>query len=245
MNVLELYEEPSCRDLIVGDLHGCHDALIDALHVLNFNILTDRLLSVGDLVDRGPKSFDSIRLLEEPWFYAVKGNHEDNIVVWDAGEAWYKELDDTDKSLVKELISDMPDAITLQQNNGKKIVIIHAAMPPIYYSVENLSEDVFYDHEPIHRFRDGTFIFTDRLSLYDPSEITAFSLIVHGHNPIQTPIRIANRLYIDTGLVYKYTSRLPGKLTLFEPKKNVCYAVDYDFVESKIISIEEIGVEPW
>jgi hypothetical protein len=50
------------------------DRLLD--HV-RFDPACDRLFSVGDLIDRGPDSLRSLEFLEAPWFYAVKGNHED------------------------------------------------------------------------------------------------------------------------------------------------------------------------
>ncbi|MDN3517164.1 metallophosphoesterase [Aquisalimonas lutea] len=65
------------RDLVVGDLHGHRPTLDAALEALSFDPAADRLLSVGDLVDRGPDSVACLRLLREPWFHAVKGNHED------------------------------------------------------------------------------------------------------------------------------------------------------------------------
>jgi serine/threonine protein phosphatase 1 len=68
------------RDFIVGDLHGCYDLLQQALFDVGFDYAKDRLFSVGDLADRGPSSMDCLRLLKEPWFYAVRGNHEDMLV---------------------------------------------------------------------------------------------------------------------------------------------------------------------
>lgn len=64
------------RDLIVGDLHG-HRALLEReLDRVGFDARVDRVLSVGDLVNRGPDSLGTLCLLEEPWFHAVLGNHE-------------------------------------------------------------------------------------------------------------------------------------------------------------------------
>jgi serine/threonine protein phosphatase 1 len=34
------------------------------------------VLSVGDLINRGPDSLGTLSLIEEPWFHAVMGNHE-------------------------------------------------------------------------------------------------------------------------------------------------------------------------
>lgn len=64
------------KDYVVGDLHGCFDLLEQLLAHVCFDTNTDRLFSVGDLIDRGPDSLRCLRLLTEPWFYAVQGNHE-------------------------------------------------------------------------------------------------------------------------------------------------------------------------
>ncbi|MGC8592585.1 metallophosphoesterase [Acidithiobacillus sp.] len=64
------------RDFIVGDLHGHPDALRTLLDHVAFDDDTDRLFSVGDLVDRGPNSAKALDLLGEPWFYPVLGNHD-------------------------------------------------------------------------------------------------------------------------------------------------------------------------
>lgn len=68
------------RDLVVGDLHGCRAAVDRALDALQFDPAADRVLSVGDLVDRGPDSPGCLALLREPWFHAVSGNHEAMLV---------------------------------------------------------------------------------------------------------------------------------------------------------------------
>jgi serine/threonine protein phosphatase 1 len=64
------------RDLIVGDLHGHRILLEEELARLGFDASRDRVLSVGDLVNRGPNSLATLSLIEEPWFHAVLGNHE-------------------------------------------------------------------------------------------------------------------------------------------------------------------------
>lgn len=64
------------RDFIVGDLHGCYDELLNLLSVVSFNVEKDRLISTGDLIDRGPKPVECLELLNQKWFYSVKGNHE-------------------------------------------------------------------------------------------------------------------------------------------------------------------------
>lgn len=64
------------KDYVVGDIHGCYSLLLRLLNAVNFDKSKDRLFSVGDLIDRGPESLRCLALLQEPWFFAVQGNHE-------------------------------------------------------------------------------------------------------------------------------------------------------------------------
>ena len=68
------------NDYVIGDLHGMYDVLCTMLNGLNFNKEKDRLFSVGDIIDRGDKNIECLRLLREPWFFSVRGNHEDMMV---------------------------------------------------------------------------------------------------------------------------------------------------------------------
>ncbi len=66
-------------DFVVGDLHGHREQLLDELERLGFDPTHDRLFGTGDLIDRGPDSFGTLKLILEPWFYWVRGNHEDEL----------------------------------------------------------------------------------------------------------------------------------------------------------------------
>lgn len=60
---------------VVGDLHGCRAQLDAQLQKRDFDKQQDLLLSVGDLIDRGPDSPGCLALMQEPWFRCVRGNH--------------------------------------------------------------------------------------------------------------------------------------------------------------------------
>lgn len=84
--VLRLPRNERGRDLLVGDVHGQFSGLRAALERVGFNPdAGDRLISVGDLVDRGPESDAAIDWLAYPWFFPVRGNHEDMAIHWPAG----------------------------------------------------------------------------------------------------------------------------------------------------------------
>lgn len=76
MTVKHLPTNTIGKDYIIGDLHGHVDMLYDALDHRRFDPLVDRVIAVGDIIDRGPASEECILLLDQPWFHSVKGNHE-------------------------------------------------------------------------------------------------------------------------------------------------------------------------
>ncbi|SHI05921.1 metallophosphoesterase [Pollutimonas bauzanensis] len=123
------------RDFIVGDLHGCLDLLQAELTRADFDRNRDRLFSVGDLIDRGPDSMGCLRLLREPWFYAVVGNHEDMLLSYYKkrnpnyhsapdfirnGGGWVHRLDEHEKSELEDdllpRVLALPYVITVGQD---------------------------------------------------------------------------------------------------------------------------------
>lgn len=74
------------RTLIVGDVHGCLEELEALLGVVAFRPPEDRLVSVGDLVGKGPHGAETVRFFRVSGHEAVKGNHEEKLLSWRRGE---------------------------------------------------------------------------------------------------------------------------------------------------------------
>ena len=78
------------RTLVVGDVHGCLDELRDLLDAVHYSS-ADRLVFVGDLVDRGPDSVGVVRLAQDLGAVAVLGNHERKHLRYEQHERWVRQ----------------------------------------------------------------------------------------------------------------------------------------------------------
>ena len=66
----------SKRTLFVGDVHGCYTELKGLLEMANFKPDSERLFFVGDLINRGPKPLEVLKLAHRLGASCVLGNHE-------------------------------------------------------------------------------------------------------------------------------------------------------------------------
>lgn len=82
----EATASPAGRTIIIGDVHGCIDELQELLKVAGVGP-GDRLISVGDLVRKGPDSASVLAwAMETPNLRCVMGNHEERLLSrWLAG----------------------------------------------------------------------------------------------------------------------------------------------------------------
>src|SRR5690606_21099264 len=71
------------RTIMISDIHGCLDELIGLLHAVEYSPVRDKLVLLGDYVDRGPKSKEVVeqimQLVNEHGAIAIKGNHDQRL----------------------------------------------------------------------------------------------------------------------------------------------------------------------
>lgn len=64
------------KTFVIGDIHGCHDELIELLELTGADD-NDIIISVGDIIDRGSKSKETWRFFKDrPNTVVLMGNHE-------------------------------------------------------------------------------------------------------------------------------------------------------------------------
>ena len=64
------------RTMIIGDIHGCYQELMKLLDKVKFDRKSDRLISLGDLMDRGRQSYEVF-----DFFCHLKGETGDRCVI--------------------------------------------------------------------------------------------------------------------------------------------------------------------
>ncbi len=138
MNSVSHYTNTRGRDFIVGDLHGSLAMLETLLRHVGFDAARDRLFSVGDLVDRGADSAGCLALLDEPWFFAVLGNHEEMMAANDSdwmrnGGGWIFGVSQDARPEVNRLIEKagkLPLWRTVELPGNRRFHVVHAELFP-------------------------------------------------------------------------------------------------------------------
>ena len=146
------------RDFVIGDLHGSYSVFENLLKGINFDPTKDRIISVGDMIDRGPDSLKCLQLIRQPWFHSVLSNHEQMMLEkfnggW-IGDFWFRnggfwgveayncfkakkdptsQLIPTDFAVelldLLPLVEELPFLITVNTKSGKKFHVLHAELP--------------------------------------------------------------------------------------------------------------------
>ncbi len=186
------------RTIVVGDIHGCYDELMDLLAQLDFSP-SDRIVSVGDLITKGPKDREVLELfMTDSRFTSVIGNHDlalrrlwngEDVDLKSAQKETHKELG-PDKDRFLPFLNSLPFLIDLGSH-----VVVHAGLRPDVELHSQTTEDLTQirtlgkDRES----RDGTPWY----EVYVGEKFVLF-----GHWPAAEPRRGKTALGLDTGCVY-------------------------------------------
>jgi serine/threonine protein phosphatase 1 len=211
MKIVNYDRNPYGKDFFVGDIHGEYEKLEYALFNVGFNKSCDRLWSVGDLVDRGPESLKCLSLTDHPWFYAVKGNHEQimidattmgdeqkadqwkSVSMWlENGGEWYSNLSSTVQEYADYLIGEadkLPNGIRVGD-----IGVIHAECPLCDWDLLAIDQG---EHLKAKAMWART-----RISYGVQSLVQGVTAVVVGHSPVKDVTVLGNHVYIDQGACF-------------------------------------------
>ena len=186
------------RTIVIGDIHGCYDELSRLLEKLRLNH-DDRVIAVGDLTVKGPKSREVLDLFaNDARFSSVIGNHDLALVRhWGdkttslnkAQEKTFEELQTDDDRYFMYLAS-LPFYLDLGSH-----AVVHAGVRP-GIPLEKQNPDDLVELRTLgadRTSREGTPWY----DVYDESPT-----IIFGHWPVPEPRIHKASIALDTGCVY-------------------------------------------
>lgn len=249
---------------IIGDVHGCCDELERLLAELGYRVSWKPELSVtrdhertavfvGDLVDRGPRSPDVVRLVrhmvETGLALCVMGNHERKVVKWLMGKdvkrshgleqtiAQYEALwaagdaGGEDRRTVKDFLDNLRSHVWL---DGGKLCVAHAGLKEemIGRASGAVREFALYGETTGEIDDFGLPVRADWAAHYRGA-----TTVVYGHTPVLEAEWVNNTICIDTGCVFggKLTAlrwperelvSIPAARTYFEPMRPLAVVSD-------------------
>jgi hypothetical protein len=204
------------RIALFGDVHGCIDELTTLYSQLCHHSL-DEIVSLGDLVDRGPASGEVVAFCAERGVRLIQGNHESSILSHIATRAKNPTHTPKNPDKAKTLAQIKPEHYAYLQNapilhvwDDMKVVAVHGGLyprvslwqqPPTVKYMQMIhpkkwgATEWWGEEDEPRLHAEGWRRWTD---VYDGDY-----LCVYGHSVYYpTPHYANNTLGMDTGCVY-------------------------------------------
>ena len=192
------------RIFAVGDIHGCLDKLISLMGVIDIDPKKDRLLFIGDYIDRGTQSKDVVDYLidlarRQSRVIFLKGNHELMLQLYLSGtgrssflanggqatlDSYLKDSNYDEDNLIPSIHLDFFDNLRLYYETDQHI-FVHAGLKENIPLKEQDEWDMLWIRD---EFIHSDFDFGKR--------------VIFGHTPFREPLVLENKIGIDTGAVY-------------------------------------------
>ena len=216
---------------IIGDVHGCHDELLSLLSELGYEILEQpegaapavrhpdgrRLIFLGDLVDRGPKITDMLRLVmglvSSGVALCVPGNHDMKLVRALRGKKVQvthglseplRQLADEPPEFREQVTTFLDSLVSHYVLDDGKLVVAHAGMKQ---EMQGRGSGKVRDFALYGETTGETDDFGLPVRVDWAGEYRGSAMVVYGHMPIAEAEWLNRTIDIDTGCVFG------GKLT--------------------------------
>jgi diadenosine tetraphosphatase ApaH/serine/threonine PP2A family protein phosphatase len=209
------------RTIVVGDVHGCFEELKSLLLKASFNAENDRLIFLGDIINKGPQSTAVIEFIKENQFECIRGNHEQGFL--DAVNG-HRSLTGGFKKLASELGHRLEEVVQWMEGfplyiEEKDFIAVHAGLAP-RVALENQSSEI------LTRIRTWDGEGKDLNNSEHPAWFELYKnkkLVIFGHWASKGLVERENCIGLDTGCVWG------GKLSaLILPQREVVSVEAFD-----------------
>ncbi len=186
----------------IGDIHGCHAKLRRLLKRIDIDWSRDRLVFLGDYIDRGPAAYAVVECLIDirrryPQTVFLKGNHEAMLLDYLSGIRPMVFLANGGRRTLESYTVrrqapfpkehlDFFASLVLFHEAGE-YVFVHAGVRPGVALTDQQAADLLWIREPFIGARNPA----------GPGRCVVF-----GHTPFDAPLIRPDKIGIDTGAVY-------------------------------------------
>lgn len=213
---------------IIGDIHGCADELQALLAELGYEVKWEgagpdrrcvtrspagrRAVFLGDYVDRGPKSLDTLHIvmsmIGSGQAFGVLGNHDARLIRWLDGRNVHvthglaetaqqvQDVSPASRQELKRFLDNLPFHIWL---DGGALAVAHAGIRRDMLGLITSATRAFCLYGDTTGERDE-FGFPVRRNW--AARYRGTTAIVYGHTPIVTAAWVNNTICIDTGCCF-------------------------------------------
>ncbi len=192
------------RIFAIGDIHGCYDKLYRLLDIIPIDWAHDRLLFIGDYIDRGPGSYEVVEYLvglksRYPQTIFLKGNHEEMLADYLSGRDRVSYLSNGGRQTLESYlsrasaatVSPIPDA---HMRFFENLALYHETADTVFVHA-GLRHGLSLEHQSPD---DLLWIREKFIHCPKPFE----KRVVFGHTPFEKPLVAQDKIGIDTGAVY-------------------------------------------
>ncbi len=217
------------RDWVLGDIHAGYASVAGAVQAIGFDWANDRLFSVGDLVDRGPEPHRTLAFLRNPRVAALRGNHEDmflelysdgtppeaavEYVTSHNGMGWFRDLPQDERLAFIDAFSKLPIVMEIETSRGM-VGLVHGEVPLGMDWAEFVAAIEAGDKRATKSALWGRTRIEHRVD----TGVRGIDRVFCGHSIVDTPTRLGNVYFIDSGNFVGVNSGDPdaGRLTVAE-----------------------------
>lgn len=203
----------------VTDVHGMYDLLQKAKNEIGYRSpdmngnVFDRMISCGDLCDRGARNYDLMQMFRySPDKMAIIGNHEimgylgvkegsSSRQHWlGNGGGWSNDYEHAVLKDVFDWAIELPYAMEIEFEGGPLVGLVHAGIPE-GLSWGSVRSSLLMNNDSEYSEWLKSVLVWDRSNFNQSNSHTVgdIDLVLHGHNVSDDVLELGNRIYFDTG----------------------------------------------
>jgi predicted phosphodiesterase len=201
---------PGARIITVGDIHGCYDELLELLARVE-PADDDVVVSVGDVVSKGPAPARCLDLWRERGYLAVRGNNEIKLLEEARPILRYFVRENRDVLRRKDLLRFVASWPLVIDFATESVTVVHGGFLPHMNVSDGDVPEIVAELRWIRRKNGGWKPVAKEKRKKDDvlwaERWKGDRFVVYGHTPLREPKFDSRALGLDTGCVYG------GKLT--------------------------------